>query len=300
MRAFLPLVLLLAACDSEPPQIQAFTPVDGEDLRGIRFAAVTADYTDESPTKARLYVDGREVARPQPDCVEERCTIDTRWDTTELAVGVHALELELEDDAGNVARQTHEVFVDDVLEIVSMRVANITDESGTLEIEVYAFDDATDELIGCAGSRQNLGAVDYPDRTYSLDAILIRPDSVLLATSDFADRRVRLEVWEDDDAPVCPVAPDALGNDLVGTSPGHTKEEWSMAATASFDQVTALEVVWSRRLATGEDPGTDIENPPPFVDFGEPGGSCATTRGTPAWLGLALVVALRRRRRRRA
>ena len=299
MRAFLPILFLVAACDTEPPQIVAFTPDDGEDLRGIRFVSVTADYTDESPTKARLYVDGHEVARPTPECAEERCTIDTRWDTAELAIGTYQLALELEDDAGNVARESHEVVIDDVLEIVSMRVANIDDGLGPLEIEVYAFDDATDELVGCAGSRQNLGPVDYVDYTYALDAILIRPDQALLATSDFADRRIRLEVWEDDDDPVCPTIPNPIGNDLVGVSEAHTKTEWAgTSATSSFGEVTQLEVVWSRRLTSGEAPGTDIPDPGPDpFDFGADGGGCSTTGGSSPWLAFALLLVLRRRAR---
>jgi hypothetical protein len=299
VRAFLTSLFLLAACDSEPPQISAFTPVDGEDLRGIRFVSVTADYTDESSTKARLYADGHEVARPQPDCVDEACTIDTKWDTTDLEVGTHELMLEVEDDAGNVAREKHQVVVDDVLEIVSLRVDNVTDASGTLEIEVYAFDDATNELLGCAGSRQGLDGVDYAGRTYALDAILIRPDQALLATGDFGDRRVRLEVWEDDDAPTCPVVPDALGNNFIGASEPHTTTEWRDTQVATFNQVPDLEVRWSRRLSTGEDPnpGSDGDD---YTGFGGTGAGCSTTGQGSPWLVLAVAFVLRRRLRTRA
>ncbi len=303
VRALLVALFVVAACDSEPPQLHAYLPDDGDDMRGIRFVEVFAEFSDESPTDARLYADRTLVAHPQPDCNDNgRCVIETRWDTSDFEIGTHELELVLEDDAGNTTRETHALHVDDVLEITSMRVANLVDDSGTLEIEAYAFDDATNELIGCAGSRQNLGRVDAAEMTYALDAILITPEHLLLATSDFTDRRIRIEVWEDDDDPVCPVIPNPAANDLVGVSEAHTAEEWGQLGTVSFGNVTGLEVVWSRRLVTGEDPGTVIpDHDDPWLDFGGGGGGCSATRGGTAmawWLAALAALASRRRRSR--
>lgn len=296
MRAFLVTLFLVAACDGEPPVLHAFLPDDGEDLRGIRFVEIYAEFSDASPTEARLYADGVLVGHPQPDCDDDgRCVIETRWDAAEYPIGDHELQLVLEDEVGHVTDATHTVYVDDVLEITGMRVANVSDGLGAIEIEVYAFDDATNQMIGCAGSRQNLGRVDYANETYALDAILIRPDGALLATRDFADRRVRLEVWEDDDAPVCPTVPDPSGNDLLGVSEAYTADEWRQSGPAAFGQVTYFEVAWSRRLATGEEPGTVIPDRP-GLDFGRPGGGCSAGGNAPWWLVALAALGVRRRR----
>jgi hypothetical protein len=293
------LAVLLAACDTEPPVIHAFDPDDHADLRGIGRVAVFIEFSEPSDTRVSLYVDGGLVARPQASCEDEgdRCTVDTEWNTSGLPVGDHELRIELEDEAGNVAQDKRTVVIDDVLEITSMRLTNVVDDNATLEIEVYAFDDVTNEMLGCAGSRQNLGPVDFSDQIYALDAILIRPDAKLLATQDFGDRRIRLEVWEDDDSPVCPVVPNPNANDFVAATAARTVDEWRADTHSNVAGVVELDATWSRRLASGERPGTDIPPPGPVLDFGGGGGAGCTAVGDPSWLAALCLLLLRRRRR---
>ena len=52
----------------------------------------------------------------------------------------------------------------------------------------------------------------------SLDASLIDVMGFKLSTLDLGTTKIRLEVWEDDDDPVCPQVPAPQGNTLIGTS----------------------------------------------------------------------------------
>lgn len=246
---FVALVLVAAACDGSPPELHVFEPANGTELRGVEFAAVHIEYSDQSETDVTLLVDGVEIAHPIGTCSDEVCDVDATWDTSALSIGDHQLAVELRDIHGHITESVHTIWIDDVLTITSLQVQNIVDESGTLEIEVYAFDDATNEMIGCAGTKQGMGSVDQYGIDYPLDAIVIRTDSVLFATKDVADRLLRLEVWEDDDDPVCPVFPDPVGNDLVGVSPPRTVEDWRRGGRTAFGNVVALGVAWTRTLA---------------------------------------------------
>lgn len=299
MRGIALCVVALAACDMNPPEVTKFDPLDGEEMVGIGYVNVHVLFNDESDVTAKLLADGTEVERLEPECSGDACTIDMIWDNTSLPAGDHELGIVLEDSHGNVAHREHTVHLRDVLEITSMHVDNIFDEYGSLEMEVYAFaDDTGGELIGCAGSRQSLDFVDSAGVRYQTEAVLIEPNQHLLADMDMGARRYRLEVWEDDDDPVCPVVPLAAGNDFLGASEAHTMEEWRQLDMVSFGQVPELGIAWSRPLHTGETPGTSdpTGDYDPWGNDGAGGAGC-NAGGSSGFGALALVlIALLRRR----
>jgi hypothetical protein len=292
MRGFaLALCAMLAACDFSAPEVTQFTPDDNAKLVGIGLVDIHVEFTDSSETTARLVEDGRELDELSVDCNDDTCTADGVWDNRGLEAGAHQIGVTLEDSHGNVSHAVHEVALQDVLEVTSLRVTNEVDDYGGLEIEVYAFSDS--DLVGCAGSRQNLDIVDDSDVTYTTSAILIEPDGKLLTHDDMGSRAFRLEVWEDDDAPVCPVVPNPAANDVLGASTAHTADEWANAGAQTFGQVVELDVAWARPLRTDEEPGTDTptgdwdngwDN-----DWGGGGAGCAAG-GSPGWALLLLVT----------
>lgn len=285
--------------DEDPPVLVGMTPEASLDTRGARAFSVVVGYTDESPVHVSMQIDGEELTAPEPQCTDEGCTAEAELLTAGLAIGEHELEVVLEDAAGNTTRAVRPISVDDILTIKGLQVTGETDGAGPLELEVYAYTEAG-MLIGCAGSRHGLTNADYSDVPYMLDASLINMMGDKLGTLDLATTRIRLEVWEDDDEPVCPVEPSTQGNTRIGASPAYTVEEWrAQVMPLAFDRVTALSVAWTRDLP--EPPGKDMAPPPeddPF-DWGHDGGGCATTGGSSGGaLALALAALLVRRRNR--
>lgn len=294
--------LMLVGCfgDHDPPELIEFKPSDGVDLRGIGEVTVLATYRDDSDVTTRVFVDSTFVGTADRTCGDneaDACHAEFLWSTLEFPPGPHDLTIALEDDAGNVTTRTHVVELDDVLTVTGMRVANIVDESGTLEIEVYAFDDAN-TLIGCAGSRHGLATVDNAGIEYMTEAVLITLEGYAFGTAATAGNKFRLEVWEDDDDPVCPAFPEPTGNDLVGRSPSYTADEWRANSLTMFDNVTKLGVEWARPLELFEDPDPPPPDPPPLFDPGG-GSGCQVGSGRTCWLALAGVFGLAVRRRRR-
>jgi len=294
------IALLLAGClgDNDPPELLDLQPADGTDLRGVGDVTSWAIYNDENDVEARLFVDGELVATGETRCGKSSCQADFVWSTLDFAPGPHDLILSLEDEAGNVTTEQRQVFFDDVLTVTSMRVANIVDDSGTLEIEVYAFD-GMNRMIGCAGSRHGLATVDNAGIEYNdLNAVLITLDRLAFGTLDTQGVPFRLEVWEDDDAPVCPEPLDPALKDLVGKSPLPTAEQWRMTPLSSFDDVTKLGVQWGRTLTQGETADPPPLSPDPFSNGGT---GCQSTRSSSGLLWLVgLCAVLVRRRRLRA
>jgi hypothetical protein len=240
-----------------------------------------------------LFVDAELVATAETRCGEKSCQADFVWSTLDFAPGPHDMSLSLEDAAGNVTAATRQVRFDDVLTITSMRVSNIVDDSGTLEIEVYAFD-ATNTMIGCAGSRHGLATVDNAGIVYDTQAVLITPDRLAFGTLD-AGAAFRLEVWEDDDAPVCPEPLDPALNDLVGKSPMLTVDQWRTTPLSTFDDVTRFGVAWGRTLEQGETADPPLLTPDPYSNGGT---GCHATRGTSGALWIVDLVGVLVRRRR--
>jgi hypothetical protein len=293
--------LLLAGClgDHDPPELLGLQPVDGSDLRGIADVASWAIYRDESDVEARLFVDAELVATAETHCGDSSCQADVVWSTLDFAPGLHDMAVSLEDEAGNVTAATRQLRFDDVLTITSMRVSNIVDDSGTLEIEVYAFD-ANNAMIGCAGSRHGLATVDNAGIEYDTQAVLITPDRLAFGTLDTGAGPFRLEVWEDDDPPVCPDALDPALNDFVGRSPMLTVDQWRMTPLSSFGDVSKLGVAWGRTLEQGETADPPPLRPDPYSNGGT---GCQSSRDTTGgfWIvGLVGVIDLVRRRRRRS
>lgn len=291
--------LLLAGClgDNDPPVLLELQPADGTDLRGVGDVSSWAIYKDDSDVEARLFVDAELVATGETRCGESSCQADFVWSTLDFVPGPHDLVLSLEDAAGNVTAEARQVVFDDVLTITSMRVANIVDDSGTLEIEAYAFD-AANQMIGCAGSRHGLGVVENAGIESDLEAVLINLDRLAFGTLDTQGAAFRLEIWEDDDGPVCPEPLDPDLNDLVGKSPMLTADQWRMTPVSSFGDVTKLGVQWGRTLTQGE-----TADPPPLTPepFSNGGTGCQSTRGSSGgilWLAALCTVLVRRRRLR--
>src|SRR4051812_22301964 len=202
-------VLLVAGCgagDTTPPKLVAFTPNDGADLRGVGTMVVRVGVAEANGGTAYLDVDGTALPE-QPitaDCAEG-CQLEwTAIDTTHVPVGPHVVHVRLVDAAGNTSERSNTVMFDDVLTIKSLQVTNTTDDVLPLEIEVYVFDDTTHTLLGCAGSRQGLGPVDYQNVHYTVDATLIDPLRHPMAALELGGGPIHFEVWEDDDPPVCP------------------------------------------------------------------------------------------------
>ena len=299
MRTFIVLALLVAAagCDMSPPEVIDLAPAAGSEIRGVRVVPIQIVFADDSDVSVTLLVDGFEIGRREIPCGADRCGAEILWDTVDADVGSHEIELVLVDANDNVTHETRTLWVDDVLKVTDIEVTGEVDESGTLEIEVYAFDDTSGDLLGCSGSRQGLAVVDASDVDYPITSLWINPAGFALDTRDVSGKPIRFEVWEDDDDPVCPAVPSLLGNNLIGTSEPYTVEEIrNLDGAMSFGRVTRLEVQWLRDL--DRDAGM-FEPPPPDTNGdGDPG--CSTTRaGSRAPLAFALGLLLRRRGRLR-
>ncbi len=301
MRTFLVLaiVALAAGCDMSPPEVIDLTPEAGSEIRGVRVVPIQVVFSDDSDVTVHLLVDGFEIGKRRIPCGANRCGAEMLWDTVDADIGTHEIELVLIDANDNVTHETRSLWVDDVLKVTDIEVTGEVDESGTLEIEVYAFDDRTGDLLGCSGSRQGLAVVDASDIDYPITSLWINPAGYALDTRDVTGKPIRFEVWEDDDDPVCPAVPSMLGNNLIGTSDPYTVDEIrDMDGPMAFGRVTRLEVQWLRDL--DRDAGMFDPPPPDTNGDGDPG--CSATRAGslwPLWFALALLVRTRGRLRGR-
>lgn len=225
------------------PELAFVTPQDHEDLLGVGGVRVEVAVIERGVATIDLEIDGVPAAREiSNECLSASgCSLVYDWDTSALAAGPHDLHITVTDNQGNVLEDTRTVELDDTIDLTSLQVTNIVDESGTLEIEVYLFDATTNQLLGCAGSAHGTGPVDTADTLYAIAARLVNPTGDTLRGSDLEGRSLRFEVWEDDDAPVCPTPPNPNGNDFVGASPGKTVAEWKATPQPiAFGNVTEL------------------------------------------------------------
>lgn len=238
----------LALAFDDTPEITAAIPAANEDLTGVGMLDVTLGVKDRGATTVTLAIDGTLVGTEQRPSCKTGCSLRWPWDTRALPAGMHDLTFTVSDSKGHVVEQTHTVKLDDVITITAMQVTGMTDESGTLEIEVYVFDNVTNKLLGCVGSAGGLGPVDASDVRYNLNATLIDLAGDTLGSLALAPNAVRFEVWEDDDTPVCPTALNPSGNDLVGVSPARTAAQWKATTMSTFGNVTELRAVFERPL----------------------------------------------------
>ncbi len=233
----------------DAPQIATITPPANADLLGVGMANIVVSVEERGRATATLAIDGvTQAPQTSDECRASACTFEWAWDTTSAESGMHELELAVSDTQGHTVRDTRLVYVDDAVTITSIEVTGI-DEQPTMEIEVYLFDDVTNELLGCAGSAHGLVGVDHPDVRYAVDARLVSAAGTPLHGSDIESRTLRFEVWEDDDAPVCPTPISPAGNNLVARSAGASYEAWKTRQTpASFGMVVELGTLFGRPL----------------------------------------------------
>jgi hypothetical protein len=283
---------VLAGClgDRDPPELVTWTPIDGMDERGVGSFDVDVTYHDDSDVTVEVLADDVAIGSADGTCDDDPCEATVRVQTGDVPPGIRNLSIVLEDSAGNRTRDHHYVRFDDVLVIRAIEVTDVVDEDGTLEIEVYAFD-ADDQMIGCAGSRHGLSLVDIADQRYVTEAVAITRDGLAFGTLDANERPFRLEVWEDDDAPVCPATLDPAYNDFLGASPLMTVDDWRATGTVAFDHVPELKVAWERPLVENQDVDPPIDPPPSFG-----GAGCTATHGDASALLLLALLGLRRRR----
>lgn len=234
----------------DKPRIATITPAENADLLGVGMATVQLTVRERGQATATLAIDGvTQPPRTSDECRTVACTFEWPWDTSDATAGEHTLEFVVSDAQSHTVRETRTVFVDDAVKITSIQVTGIS-EAPTMEIEVYLFDDTTNELLGCAGSAHGLVGVDAPDIRYPVDARLISAAGTPLHGSDIASRTLRFEVWEDDDAPVCPTPISPAGNNLVGVSAGASYEAWKSRTTpAAFGMVVELGTLFGRPLS---------------------------------------------------
>jgi hypothetical protein len=233
----------------DKPRITTITPAENADLLGVGMANIQLTVRERGQATATLAIDG--VTQPpqtSDECRAVPCTFEWEWDASAATSGEHTLEFVVSDAQSHTVRESRTVFVDDVVKITSIEVTGI-DEAPTMEIEVYLFDDTTNELLGCAGSAHGLLAVDAPDVRYQVDARLVSVAGTPLHGTDIASRMLRFEVWEDDDAPVCPSPISPAGNNLIGKSAGASYEAWkSRSAPAAFGMVVELGTLFGRPI----------------------------------------------------
>ncbi|MEO8699574.1 MAG: hypothetical protein ABI867_05995 [Kofleriaceae bacterium] len=187
------------------PEVLAISPDNDEDLLGVGTVHVVAQVLDRGEASVKLEIDGVDAGtKTNTECLAaDGCAFEFLWDTSVIAAGSHSLKLTISDADGHAKVETRTVRIDDLLKITSMNVTAI-DDGGLLEMEVYLYDNATNALLGCAGSAHGLGPVNAADVRYAVDAILINPSGQKLRVKDLANKSIRFEVREDDDAPVCP------------------------------------------------------------------------------------------------
>jgi hypothetical protein len=299
MRTFLVLLVLVAAtgCDMSPPKVIELAPEAGAEIRGVRVVPIQVVFSDDSDVTVHLLVDGFEIGKRQIPCGDDRCSAEMLWDTKDADIGTHEIELVLVDTNDNVTHKTRSLWVDDVLKVTDIQVTGEVDESGGLELEVYAFDDVSGTMLGCSGSRQGLAPADASDVDYPITSLWINAEGYALDTRDVTGKPIRFEVWEDDDDPVCPTPPALLGNNLIGTSEPYTVDEIrAMNGPMTFGRVTRLEVQWLRDL--DRDAGMFD---PPLPDYdGDGQAGCSATRAGSLWpLAFALALLVRTRVRAR-
>ena len=299
MRWMIMLVMCGCVSDTTPPEILEVTPGPGASLVGAGKVIANALVSDDSGIVNVDLFDGDELigSYRESDC-KDVCAFAINWDTKLTPAGRHELRLVATDDSDNVDATVHAVTIDDLVKATSLEVTNLTDESGTLEMEVYAFDTQTHALLGCAGGRDGLSPVDASNIRYTVDATILLPNDFPLGALEFAERPVTFEVWEDDDSPVCPSVPSATGNTMVGASPPMTSSALATRQQLAFGSVTNLTLELARPL-TLSDTLVPPKRPPPIDedpndDWGG-GGGCNAGRGDAGFVLVLLLVVARRR-----
>ena len=239
----------LALTFDDAPEVASLSPMDGEDLVGIGMLDIKLQVIERGATTIKLEIDGELVdTKERPTC-KTGCALSWPWDTKPLVAGTHELKFTLSDSKGHVVERISPVRVHDLVTITAMQLTNTVDDSGTLEIEVYVFDSVTNKLLGCVGTAGGMGPVDASDVRYNLNATLIDLNGETLGSLDLAAHPIRFEVWEDDDAPVCPTVFNPGGNDMVGVSAAKTIAQWKATPMSTFGNVTELRAVFDRPLS---------------------------------------------------
>jgi hypothetical protein len=230
----------------DAPEFTNVSPQD-EYLPGVGTVNVTLELIERGAVDVDLKVDGVSLGTKTNETCREGCAPTWTWDTRTIAAGDHTLQFTAVDAHGHATETTRVVGIDDLVRVTSIRVTNTVDGTPPLEIEVYAYDNTTNTMLGCAGSMHGLGGVDVSDTRYVVDAALVDPTNAKMGGRQLGTNAVRFEVWEDDDAPVCPAILNPQGNNLVGSSPARTLDQWkALTGTSSFGNVVELGLAFDR------------------------------------------------------
>lgn len=234
----------------DTPELVDVSPEDHADLLGVGSVDVRIAVLERGEATATLAVDGVEVGTATSgECRGSGCELVVPWDSSTVEIGEHELALTVTDAHGHTTSDVRTVQIDDLVEVTGLEVTGIVDDSGTLEIEVYVFDDATNQLLGCAGSAHGLGPVDASDVPYAVEAQLVDRSGFPLHAAQLGTGALRFEVWEDDDDPVCPTLFNPNANDFIGAAPARELAAWKADPTATgFGGVTELSVLVGRPL----------------------------------------------------
>lgn len=235
----------------DAPELLEVFPTDELDIIGVGSLGIRLHVLERGSVTATVKVDGVVLDTQTSDqCRGAGCALVFGWDTSTITAGAHDVAFTVTDGHGAAVQGTRTVRVDDLVRVTSLELApQFADESGTLEMEVYLFDNATNALLGCAGTAQGMGPADAGGIRYALDARLITPSGLPLRAADLGNKQLRFELWEDDDSPVCPTLFNPNGNDFAGASPVRTRAQWETTPTAgSFGNVVDLAVLFDRPI----------------------------------------------------
>ena len=230
------------------PEFTMVSPQD-EQLYGVGTVNVALDVVERGSVDVDLSIGGVSMGTRFNETCRLGCQLTWTWDTRTIPAADYQLLFTAVDSNGHRTTTTRTVGIDDLVRVTALQVANITDGTPPLEIEVYAFDNVTGTQLGCAGSAHGLGGVDVSGTRYVVDVPLVNPSNNDMGARELGANAIRFEVWEDDDTPVCPSTLNPGGNNLVGASPARTLAQWKATpGPHAFGNVTELSLAFDRPL----------------------------------------------------
>ncbi len=229
------------------PDVRRIAPASILDLRGVATLTLAYEVFARDPVAISIAPDGIQGIGIAAAMCRGGCRLDHVWSIG--SPGWHDVIVTAISD-GAQARLRESLNFVEAVRVASISVSNVFD-FGSLDLEVFLFEDATNKFLGCAGQDSGLGAADENLKTYQVDADLLSPSGALLELSSLPTTALRFEVWENDDPDECLTGPNTSGGDtLVGASPALTLAQWKTQHTPlSFGRVSTFEAVVGLRLA---------------------------------------------------